>query len=149
MSSRTLFIGDVHGCAVELDLLLQLVQPTRGILVGDMFRKGPDNIGVWSLIQQWNLEASARSPASRAMGATTFCAGSASPPPKGETAQPKNNNAGTYVEGCWAKRAPCRIAFDRSCCHSCLALLGAKPALALKPRWRLISHVRCGPPSVR
>ena len=57
MSSRTLFIGDVHGCAEELRLLLEMVQPTRGILVGDMFRKGPDNQGVWALIQQWNLEA--------------------------------------------------------------------------------------------
>ena len=57
MSSRTLFIGDVHGCAEELRLLLDMVQPTRGILVGDMFRKGPDNHGVWGLIEQWNLEA--------------------------------------------------------------------------------------------
>ena len=57
MSTRTLFIGDVHGCAEELRLLLENVQPTRGILVGDMFRKGPDNHGVWRLIQQWNLEA--------------------------------------------------------------------------------------------
>ena len=57
MSSRTLFIGDVHGCAEELRSLLEVVQPTRGILVGDMFRKGPDNHGVWTLIQQWNLEA--------------------------------------------------------------------------------------------
>lgn len=57
MSSRTLFIGDVHGCAEELRTLLDSVQPTRGILVGDMFRKGPDNLGVWRLIQQWKLEA--------------------------------------------------------------------------------------------
>ena len=57
MSSRTLFIGDVHGCAEELRSLLEMVQPTRGILVGDMFRKGPDNHGVWTLIQQWDLEA--------------------------------------------------------------------------------------------
>ena len=56
MSSRT-FIGDVHGCSEELRTLLDNVQPTRGILVGDMFRKGPDNLGVWRLIQQWNLEA--------------------------------------------------------------------------------------------
>ena len=57
MSSRTLFIGDVHGCADELRSILDIVRPTRGILVGDMFRKGPDNNGVWALIQQWNLEA--------------------------------------------------------------------------------------------
>ena len=57
MSLRTLFIGDVHGCAEELGTLLDIVQPTRGILVGDMFRKGPNNHGVWRLIQQWNLEA--------------------------------------------------------------------------------------------
>jgi len=57
MTSRTLFIGDVHGCSTELEMLLQEIQPTRCILVGDMFRKGPDDLGVWVLIQRWKLEA--------------------------------------------------------------------------------------------
>lgn len=57
MTSRTLFVGDVHGCSTELEMLLQEVQPTRAILVGDMFRKGPDDLGVWALIQSWKLEA--------------------------------------------------------------------------------------------
>ncbi len=57
MSCRTLFIGDVHGCSTELKLLLDEVLPTRCILVGDVFRKGPDPIGVWRLVQQRNLES--------------------------------------------------------------------------------------------
>lgn len=57
MSSRTLFVGDVHGCANELETMLQLAEPTRCILVGDMFRKGPDELGVWHLIQTHQLEA--------------------------------------------------------------------------------------------
>ena len=57
MSSRTLFVGDVHGCANELETMLQLAEPTRCILVGDMFRKGPDELGVWHLIQSHQLEA--------------------------------------------------------------------------------------------
>jgi metallophosphoesterase superfamily enzyme len=37
-----LFVGDVHGCAYELKKLLKKVQPTRVILLGDLFSKGPD-----------------------------------------------------------------------------------------------------------
>lgn len=54
---RTLFVGDVHGCSVELDLLLQRVQPTRVVLVGDLFTKGPDPAGVWRTIKRWDAEA--------------------------------------------------------------------------------------------
>ena len=55
--TRTLVIGDVHGCANELEAMLHRVQPTRCILVGDIFRKGPNPIGVWRIIQEWSLEA--------------------------------------------------------------------------------------------
>ncbi len=55
--SRTLFVGDVHSCAVELGLLLDEHQPSRVILVGDIFNKGPDPNGTWGLIQQWGIEA--------------------------------------------------------------------------------------------
>ena len=47
--NRTLFIGDVHGCAEELDDLLALChhQPgERVVLVGDLVAKGPDSAGV-------------------------------------------------------------------------------------------------------
>lgn len=57
MSSRTLIVGDVHGCSVELHTLLEKVRPTRCILVGDVFRKGPDSIGVWNLIKKYRLES--------------------------------------------------------------------------------------------
>lgn len=46
---RTLFIGDVHGCAEELDALLAECgwQPgDRVVLVGDLVAKGPDSAGV-------------------------------------------------------------------------------------------------------
>lgn len=46
---RTLFIGDVHGCADELDALLAECgwQPgDRVVLVGDLVAKGPDSAGV-------------------------------------------------------------------------------------------------------
>lgn len=57
MSSRTLMVGDVHGCSFELATLIDKVRPTRCILVGDAFRKGPDSIGVWRLIQHHQLES--------------------------------------------------------------------------------------------
>lgn len=37
MSSRTLIIGDVHGCSRELQRLIRNVQPTEIYLVGDLF----------------------------------------------------------------------------------------------------------------
>lgn len=55
--SGTLIIGDVHGCADELGEMLQQVQPLRVILLGDLFTRGPDPLGVWTLIEAYNAEA--------------------------------------------------------------------------------------------
>jgi hypothetical protein len=44
---RTLIVGDVHGCVDELDELAQRGAPDRIVLVGDLFTKGPDPVGVW------------------------------------------------------------------------------------------------------
>ena len=57
LMAGTLFVGDVHGCAAELSALLELAAPTRVILVGDLFTKGPDPAGVWALVQAWAMEA--------------------------------------------------------------------------------------------
>ncbi len=46
---RTLAIGDIHGCSVALDALLDLVAPGAGDLVvalGDYVDRGPDSLGV-------------------------------------------------------------------------------------------------------
>jgi hypothetical protein len=55
--ARTLFVGDVHGCARELGRLLELAEPTRVLLAGDLFTKGPDPKGVWKIIQEYSAEA--------------------------------------------------------------------------------------------
>lgn len=53
---RTIFIGDVHGCAEELTELLGLVQPTPGqdrvIFVGDLVDKGPESLRVLRDVQR-------------------------------------------------------------------------------------------------
>lgn len=54
---RTLFVGDVHGCSTELRELLEQTQPTRVILLGDIFTKGPYPRKVWKLIKKHNMEA--------------------------------------------------------------------------------------------
>ena len=54
---RTLFVGDVHGCSVELQELIDQAQPTRIILLGDIFTKGPYPRKVWKLIKRYNIEA--------------------------------------------------------------------------------------------
>jgi hypothetical protein len=52
-------IGDVHGCSSELaelvDLARQEVPNCQIILVGDLFTKGPDPIGVFDLIKKYKM----------------------------------------------------------------------------------------------
>lgn len=55
--SGTLLIGDVHGCADELGELLAMVVPSRVVLLGDLFTRGPDPRGVWDLIERWDAES--------------------------------------------------------------------------------------------
>lgn len=50
--NRTLIVGDVHGCSAEFSALLDRTQPTSIVLVGDLFTKGPDPGGVYSLIRE-------------------------------------------------------------------------------------------------
>ena len=53
----TLFVGDVHGCAAELEALLDRVDAERVVLVGDLYTKGPDPEGVWRLVRDRGLQA--------------------------------------------------------------------------------------------
>lgn len=53
--ARSIFIGDVHGCARELGELLDLVGPVAGdtvYFVGDLVARGPDSRGVLRLFRQ-------------------------------------------------------------------------------------------------
>jgi hypothetical protein len=49
---RTLFVGDVHACADELASLLDLAQPSRVILLGDVFNKGPKPEQTWEIVRE-------------------------------------------------------------------------------------------------
>ncbi len=53
----TLVIGDVHGCSDELAKLVAIAQADRVVLVGDLFTKGPDPVGVWRQIKEGGFEA--------------------------------------------------------------------------------------------
>jgi len=49
MMTRTIIIGDVHGCLDELDELLALIRPAAGDhihFLGDLVDRGPDSLGV-------------------------------------------------------------------------------------------------------
>jgi serine/threonine protein phosphatase 1 len=59
LEGETVFaVGDVHGCAVELDHLLDAIRslardaaaPRRLVYLGDLIDRGPDNIGV---LRRW------------------------------------------------------------------------------------------------
>lgn len=46
-----LVIGDVHGCADELQELLDRASPDAVVLVGDLFTKGPEPARVWEIVR--------------------------------------------------------------------------------------------------
>lgn len=52
---RTVFVGDIHGCATEFADLLAVLNCRPGrdhlLLTGDAFSRGPDPLRVWSQIQ--------------------------------------------------------------------------------------------------
>lgn len=54
---RTVLVGDIHGCAASFDALVRLARPDRLILLGDIFTRGPDPVGVWERIADWGPEA--------------------------------------------------------------------------------------------
>ena len=56
-TQRTLFVGDVHGCLDELQMLLKKLafsSADRLILVGDLVAKGPDSQGVVAFAREAN-----------------------------------------------------------------------------------------------
>jgi hypothetical protein len=56
----TYFIGDVHGCRLELARLLDLLQLTAAdqvYLTGDLFDRGPDPLGVLDLVRERSLHS--------------------------------------------------------------------------------------------
>lgn len=52
---RTVIVGDVHGCALELETLLDVVRFDTGdrlVLVGDAVARGPDSLGVLDIVRR-------------------------------------------------------------------------------------------------
>jgi serine/threonine protein phosphatase 1 len=55
MPIRTIAIGDIHGCALEFEELLQLLAPTptdRIILLGDLINRGPNSLRVLEIARR-------------------------------------------------------------------------------------------------
>ena len=55
---RTLFIGDVHGCANELETLITAFDPRpedRLIGLGDLINRGPDSVAVMDLVRRHGI----------------------------------------------------------------------------------------------
>lgn len=58
-AGRTIFIGDVHGCAEELKLLvkkLEVGSRDRVIMLGDLINRGPDPAGVVRFVYEMDFE---------------------------------------------------------------------------------------------
>ncbi|MBU07827.1 MAG: hypothetical protein CME13_07635 [Gemmatimonadetes bacterium] len=57
---RTIFVGDLHGCAAEFEALLEAVSFDRStcrlLLTGDAFSRGPEPHRVWELILDTGAE---------------------------------------------------------------------------------------------
>lgn len=58
--SRTIFVGDIHGCIDEFNELLSRVkydpQSDRLILLGDLVDRGPDSLAIVAKAREMNLE---------------------------------------------------------------------------------------------
>lgn len=53
--TRTIVVGDVHGCSAELDALLEAVElgsHDRLVFVGDLVARGPDSRGVLAIVRR-------------------------------------------------------------------------------------------------
>ena len=54
--TRTIIIGDIHGCSGALRMLLAKIMPNpeenKLILLGDLFDRGPDSWGVFQMIRE-------------------------------------------------------------------------------------------------
>ena len=52
---RTIIIGDIHGCSIALQALLECVKPEAGkdrlVFLGDLFDRGPDSFTVYRIVQ--------------------------------------------------------------------------------------------------
>lgn len=60
MATRTLVVGDIHGCREELEDLLEesgWQEGDRLVSVGDLVAKGPDSFGVVRLMRKLRAEA--------------------------------------------------------------------------------------------
>lgn len=58
-SGRSLIIGDVHGCAEELAILIDAFAPRpedRIIAAGDLINRGPDSQGVLDLVRRHRVQ---------------------------------------------------------------------------------------------
>lgn len=54
-NGRTIIVGDVHGCAFELEALLDRIQFSSGdrlVMVGDLIARGPDSLGVLDIARR-------------------------------------------------------------------------------------------------
>lgn len=54
--TRTLIVGDVHGCAAALERVVADARPDRVLLVGDVFPKGPDPLRTWHVLRDLGAE---------------------------------------------------------------------------------------------
>lgn len=50
-------VGDVHGCAEELRAILRHASGRQVLLLGDLFTKGPDPVGVWECVRECGADA--------------------------------------------------------------------------------------------
>lgn len=88
--AQTIVIGDVHGCRVELEALLEKVGPGRDdavVLVGDLVARGPDSRGVLRLVRELSARVVLGNHEERLLKARAAQRDGTEPPKMGKTHQ--------------------------------------------------------------
>jgi len=88
--ARTIVIGDVHGCAAELDRLLDKVAPTEDdtlTFVGDLVARGPDTRKVLRTVRSLGARVVRGNHEERLLGGRAARRAGAPPPKLGKTHQ--------------------------------------------------------------
>lgn len=141
--AKTIVIGDVHGCRVELDALLQKLAPQSDdalVFVGDLVARGPDSRGVLALVRELGARVVLGNHEERLLKARAAYRDRTPPPKMGKTHQAVFEELG---EDDWAMLEALPLFLDLPEAGLRVVHAGLAPGLPMQEQdpW-VLTHVR-------